>query len=369
MKNRITFTFTMLLMALILLTSCNTAAPLASTEPTDTANTSSDAYNTNLPNPPSTALSTPQSDFSPNERTLTQTITSPHDLEITMTADKDLYKVGADVEVVVTVKNIGEDYVVPEGDVFSAVRIYYTENTPKYPADRFEAQYEFENGNVFKKGETITQKFIFPVKSDVDDDPERDNRIFDLEFTLFEKKVYFYRSIRFFYDPNITLDEIKEKSDKYMRDHFGIENLDSYSFSLFTFNNPDECYHVNYRYRIGAYTTYDFYELVFNYKTGEIIEADDATFLNFADFNVTDETLSNAEKSLLDQVNEYLAGRGEGPLTKDSAHFYIDISDGDLCLFCELIINEPDPNDPYIDHFHKMFYEVICEGNKAATPN
>lgn len=376
MKKQMSFIFAFLLTSIMLLTSCNTETPRTLSQPTVTATATNTTNPTDTVNtlinptviPTTTPTPTSETAFYPNERTKTKKITTPHDFEITVTADKELYKVSTDIEIVVTVQNIGEDYIVPEGDVFEAVKLYHGKDSPTFWAKKFDNSYEFENGNIFKKGETIIQKFNFSVKKDVDTDAERDNMRYNFEFTLFGKNLSFFNTVYFFHDPDFTLDEIREISEKYMHEVYKIENLESYTFSIHTsYGLHKDCYLIDYTYTIGSYSVYEYYEIVFNYKTGEIIESYEPIWsIDYRDFNVTDEMISKAEATLLDKVNEYRIGKGYKPLTMDNSYFYI-FSDGEnneeLCLGCELIIDEPDPNDPYMDHFHVMFSEVICKNS------
>ena len=119
---------------------------------------------------PTTAPSTPNislKEITPNERTFVRTVFSPHDLKISLTTDKESYAPGEEANILVNVKNIGKDYEVPDGDVFSEVNMYYLSDDVPFDADPFEPSDVFDDDKTFKKGSTIKGHFSFSLPSDM----------------------------------------------------------------------------------------------------------------------------------------------------------------------------------------------------------
>lgn len=349
MKKIFSFVFVLLLLASALLTSCNTEAPPSTPQPT-----------------PSPAQLTPtETPFAPNERTITKKVFSPHDFELTLSTDKSSYKSSSEVKAVVTVKNIGEDYIIPECEVFSDVKLEKFSDSPVCHADPFEFSHEFEDGNVFKKGDVITQSFQIPIVFFF----ESYSSNYNFSLTLFGSKVSFMRSVVFFDESDISFEELVKHTDQYLLEHFDVKKTENYKPYISKKDDMENCYEVDYHYCIGDYVITNTYSIVINYETWEVIKSHDFNYFSLNDFTVTPDMLMNAEEALLCKVNEFKVNRGDAPLTMDKAYFYIEVYREELTLVCELIVHDTNCEDPLDDHFHTMFTEVICERNKSDTSN
>lgn len=348
------------LLSLLLLSSCNvqTPEPTLTTKPTTTATTTTTDPTTDsdiTSTPPIQTTPTPTLDIlAPNERTITNKVYYPHDFELTLTTDKESYAPGENVKVLITVKNIGEDYTVPEVDVFSDVKLYYLIGEPPVViADAFELSDAFSENNRFPKGSVIRKTFSFSLPSDLP------VSCYNFSMYLFGSKINFDLAVTVFYNPDVTWTTVRTMCEKTMKHYCNtsVETLKKH-YKLRVNSLDNGFYEVYYFLYFGNHrATYYSFELdPVNAKVTNLDEG-----WNYQEYKpfigeVTEQMLKNAEKRIISSLNDYLEKKGNPQLTDENTVLFLELYNGSLKLCAEIILEDDSPEG----HSHAMFSEIIC---------
>lgn len=314
---KIKITTALLLLYTLLLSSCTTSGSLTTIPPTSS--------------PPTSAIASTQPTFI-SDNIITKKIFTPHSFEVTFAAEKINYSRGDTVVVLITVKNIGEDYTIPSADAFSSPNLFFRGS--KYASMSIvmsgelsgESSPKLDTGNVLPKGKAITQKFT------VSTDQTLDVCTYDFVFMLFGEKVIFSRAVTVFNDPDISFEALYIMSKKAMLAYYikSEKVLEDYRISIRKLNEGS--FLVSYMLYIGKYEAG---QISFTLTPDPgLVTTQSTTANNYNYFagTVSQNMMDNAEINLLKKINDYIAENSDSPIFDIDERFYLDLDNGTLRL-------------------------------------